>query len=244
MIIDCHVHMNSTLAIKDDYHPEAILREMDRYHIDQAIVFPRFADAPDNKGLSEIVKQHSDRLIGFAWINPHLGRLALEELDRAVDDWGMKGVKLHPLLHAYFPQNPDLRRLFDHIAQRNVPVTIHSGHAPFSLPSQIAWLARDYPNVRIIMDHMGMQMGYVDEAIEYARMYPNLYLGTTAMPFHKKIAQAVSVIGSSRVMYGSDAPVIHPLVEMERVKVAGLSEQDEAMVLGGTVEKLLGEHHV
>jgi len=47
-------------------------------------------------------------------------------------------------------------------------------------------------------------------------------------------------LGSDRVVYGSDAPTIHPGPEMLRVRVAGLSAADEAAVLGGTMAKLLG----
>ncbi len=243
MIIDCHVHMSSVDDRNDDYSATSICAQMDRYGIDKAIVFPKFDLEPDNVGLARIIKAYQGRFVGFAWLNPQLKEQVMVDLEKAVD-LGFSGIKLHPLLHAFFPKHPYLHKVMERAQELHLPVTIHSGHAPFSLPSQIASLAQMYPGIPVIMDHMGMQLGYVDEAIQYARDIPNLYLGTTAMPFHKKIAEAVAAIGSERVLFGSDAPVIHPLVEMQRVKVAGLSAKDEAMVLGGTAQKLLEAYRV
>lgn len=241
MIIDSHVHVRPCeQASPDDiYAPVNILKLMDEFQIEKAMVFPNFGLMPDNRGLAKVVRRYADRFIGFAWLNPHAGQDAANELEELVGEHGFRGVKLHPLLHAFFPRHNGLALVMKKVEALKIPVTIHCGHAPFSLPWQIAEIAEVYPDVKIILDHMGLQLGYVDESIRLAQKHPNLYLGTTAMPFHLKIKEAVDKIGSERIIFGSDSPVIHPLPEIERVRVAGLSPEDQEMVLGGSLAKLL-----
>ena len=110
MVVDCHVHMRG-----DPYRsggflqgsrgdidtPEQILALMDEAGVHRAIVFPTFELHPDNDGLAAAVNARPERFIGFAWLNPHEGDLAVQELERLVLDHGFRGVKLHPLLHAF-----------------------------------------------------------------------------------------------------------------------------------------------
>ena len=91
----------------------------------------------------------------------------------------------------------------------------HCGDEPMTTPYQIASLARKVPGAQIILAHMG---GYyhVDDAIEAADRFPNLYLEASAMPFPDKIREAVQRIGAERVLFGSDGPVCSPVLEMEK----------------------------
>ena len=64
-----------------------------------------------------------------------------------------------------------------------VPVCIHCGHPPYSLPWSIALLAERFPNVKVMMIHMGHGHGvYIDASLKMARRYANLYLEMSGMP--------------------------------------------------------------
>jgi uncharacterized protein len=45
------------------------------------------------------------------------------------------------------------------------------------------------------------------------------------MPMHTKIREAVERVGPERVFFGSDIPFHHPKVEIDRVRLAGLSAE-------------------
>ena len=101
---------------------------------------------------------------------------------------------------------------------------VHSGHPIFTLPWSIEELAVSFPDVPVVMAHMGHGNAvYINAAIDIAERRPNVYLETSGMPMHTKIAEAVERVGTERVMYGSDAPFHHPAVEILRVQVSGLN---------------------
>lgn len=219
--------------------PDEVIALLMTEGIGRAVVFPTFANAPDNLGLAELAATCPEFIIPFAWINPHVGGAA-DEARRMIRQHDFRGIKLHPLLHAFFPNRPLLDPLLRVAAEEGVPVLFHSGHSMQSLPWQIAEVAEAWPGVSVIMEHMGLQLGWVDDAIRQAERIPNLVLGTTAMPFHDKIREAVRRIGSERVVWGTDAPAIHPRVELVKLQVAGLTGAEEANVLGKTILRLVG----
>ena len=101
-------------------------------------------------------------------------------------------------------------------------------------------MAEVYPDVTIIMLHMGHGHGlYIRAAINTAKRYSNIVLETSGMPMHTKIKEAMETVGENRVIYGSDIPFHHPSVELQRVKMAGLSEvQLRKLLHDNAIEKM------
>jgi predicted TIM-barrel fold metal-dependent hydrolase len=236
MIVDSHVHMGRQGAESVG----AVLQLLDNCGIDKAVVFPCFDLKPDNFGLVKQIQDKRGRLIPFAWLNPHLGREAVEELRCLHRNYDVKGIKLHPLLHAFFPESDIIDPLMKEADNCGLPVLFHSGHGPFSLPWQIGRVAERYPNTIVIMDHMGLQLGYADEAINLAERYPNLMLGTAAQPSHWTLKEAIDRLGPRRIIYGSDAPYIHPAVELCRIDVLDISDEDKTKIVGGNILRIVG----
>ena len=125
--------------------------------------------------------------------------------------------------------------------QMDLPVFIHSGHPPFSLPHSIIQLAEDFPKVRIAMVHMGHGNGiYIQAAIDLSKKHDNVYLETSGMPMHTKIREAYNTVGSERVFWGSDAPFHHYRVEMLRTEVCGLPENALEKIFYCNIKQFLG----
>jgi hypothetical protein len=199
---------------------------MDQFEVEKAIVF-----SPDNNLVCDTVKRHGERFVGYVWPNPH-ETTAVKLVKQALDEWGFRGIKLHPLFNAFLPNDDIVHPIMEEARRARVPVAIHSGHPPFSLPWSIGELAEVYPDVRIVMLHMGHGHGvYIQAAINTARRYENIILETSGMPMHTKIREAVKTVGERRVVYGSDIPFHHSSVELQRVKMAGLSDRELGLVL-------------
>jgi uncharacterized protein len=242
-VFDCHVHLPlpqpapaTGVALPE---PAAILADLHDVGIDRAVCFPTFSLEPDNHALATFAADRDD-VVPFAWLNPHLTGEG-DKLRGLVADHGIKGVKLHPVLHGFAPDTPLLDPIMAAAVDLGVPVLVHSGHPMFATPWQVASLARAWPAATVVMEHMGLQLGWVDAAIQLAVEHPNLVLGVTAMPFFRKIRDAVQAVGPERVIWGSDAPALDAASELLRVRRCGLAPDAEAMVLGGSLAQLLRE---
>ncbi|MDR1534014.1 MAG: amidohydrolase family protein [Planctomycetota bacterium] len=233
-IVDCHIHISK---IRKDPLGE-VLGLMDRYGIEKGVVFPGNEPKPDNRWMAKLIAPYRERFLPFAWLNP-LQPDSVDELDELVKNKGFTGVKFHPLFHGFYPNRDNIRPIAERAAEYDIPILVHSGHPHYATPWQVGEMAALFPEVTVIMDHMGLQVGWVDDAITLAKRHSNIILGTTAMPFHEKIRLAVDTIGMERVVYGSDAPTIHPLPEIDRVKVAGLTSDEEEMVFGVNLLRIL-----
>jgi predicted TIM-barrel fold metal-dependent hydrolase len=234
-VIDAHTHIGSFGSWAGlSSNAEGLLKEMDAFDVQKAILF-----APDNMLVKEAVDKYADRLIGYVWPNPHLPD-SVDLVKRALQQWHFRGIKLHPLLDAFLPTDEVVLPIMDVARKERAVVAIHSGHPPFSLPWSIGELAELYPDVKIVMLHMGHGHGvYIQAAINTAKKYDNIILETSGMPMHTKIKEAVEKVGEERVVFGSDYPFHHYSVELQRIKVAQLTAPQLEMVLHGNAKVLL-----
>ena len=243
MIIDSHTHVDEAPSFGWYDPPETIVRLLDEAQIDRAVVMTyRDAPGPEERVLEylpEAVQRYPDRLIGYARMNPRYGDQAVELFDRAVRDYGMRGLKLHPVSYVMHPASEPTLALIRQAAALGVPTLFHCGDEEFTLPLQIAEAAAAVPEATIILGHMG---GYfhVRDAIRVARRHPNLVLETSAMPYPRLIKEAVEAVGAERVLFASDGPGCDPTLEVEKVRRAGLSPEQEDLLFRGNVERLLG----
>ena len=240
MIFDAHTHVDAAGLWVDP--PEEILWRMDEAGIDRAVIMTyRNAPLPDSDDpleyIADVTRRHP-RLIGFARMNPRFGEFAIAELERAFRELGMKGLKLHPAAYVLPPSAPEVLALIRAAASWHAPTLFHCGDEEFTLPFQIAQAAALVPDATIILGHMG---GYfhVEDAIQAARAWPNLVLETSAMPYPRMIKRAVDEVGPERVIFASDGPGCDPRIEVEKVRLAGLSPAAEELVFGGNIERML-----
>jgi uncharacterized protein len=243
MIIDSHTHVDESPVLGWSDPPEVIVRLLDEAEISRAVIMTyRDAPGPEERVLeyvAEAVQKYPDRLIAYARMNPRYGDEAVELFDRAIREYGMKGLKLHPVGYVMHPTSEQTLSLIRHAAELNVPTLFHCGDEEFTMPLQIAEAAALVPEAKIILGHMG---GYfhVKDAVRVAKRHPNLVLETSAMPYPKLIKEAVDALGAERILFASDGPGCDPSIEVEKVRRAGLTPRQEELIFSGNTERLLG----
>ena len=236
VIVDSHTHLGDFPGFNVRLDAPGLIRLMDENNIDHSVLF-----SLPNELTLDAVKDHPDRLTGLVWVNPNDGEIALDLIREAHVEWGFRGVKLHPLLDSYLPDSEAVHPVMELAARYNMPALFHCGHPPWSLPWHFGNLAEAFPEVPIILGHMGHgHIVYINGAIEVARKHDNVYLETSGMPMHTKIKEAADLVGPDRVMYGSDAPFGHPAFELKKVEVSGLSGEEMEKVLGQNAMNLYG----
>ena len=225
-VIDAHTHLGDFPLFGESIDLNQLLDLMDEYEIERAVV-----SSQPNSLTREAITRHPNRFTGLVKVNPR-DRDAASVVDTAVEEWGFKGVKLNPLFNNFLPDSEAVNPIMRSAQGHNVPVLIHSGHPPWSLPWSFERLAARFPDVTIVMAHMGHgHIVYINAALDVAEDHENIMVDTAGMTMHSKIREAVERLGEDRVMYGSDTPLGHPAWEIPKVRVSGLDESQLRKVL-------------
>lgn len=234
--IDAHSHIGYFGSWSDvEITAEDMIKYMSKYNIEKTVI----STYPINESV-EAVNKYPNKFIGAVWVNPNDQQKSLKEIKDTVINHNFKAIKLHPLFHSYLANDECVFPIAELAEELDVPIMIHSGHPPFSLPWSIAQLADIFPNVKIAMLHMGHGNGmYIQSAIDMAKKYPNLYLETSGMPMHTKIKEGYNDVGIKRIMFGIDSPFHHPTVEIQRMLVSGLDDKGLNDIFYNNVKKFL-----
>lgn len=243
MIFDMHMHVDELPGLGWSMPAQRCVEAMDRAGIGAAVIMT-VTDMPEiNPQALELIAdacaEHPGRLFGFMRVHPWYGDEAVAILDRAVTRHGFRGLKLHPVSTLAQPGGTESVRLIRRAAELGVPTLFHCGDDPMTTPEAIAVAAQACPEATIILGHMG-GYAHTEEAIRVAERLPNVLLETSANPYPDRIADAVRRVGAERVLFGSDGPVCSPELEVEKIRMLGLSEHDERRVLGANALELLG----
>jgi predicted TIM-barrel fold metal-dependent hydrolase len=205
------------------------------------------------------IRRFSGRLIAFAAAQPAAGLKSVEALERALDA-GLCGVgELLPQAQGFTLEDPWWRRMVELAIMRRVPVTLHAtdpSKGPAAGPRTplegYVSLAREYPEATFILAHWGGGMAF-HGAPGGAPMPANLYFDTAASPLLYSAGafrRAVDRVGSKRIIYGSDFPLmLHPRLSREpgfarflgQIDAEDLGAAERADILGGNMERILSQ---
>ena len=237
--IDAHTHIGNFGGWAGlSFTKERLIEQMDEFEVEKTFLCP--SNFQNNDDVVDAVQAYPDRIVRFVWVNPALDDDE-KKLEKYINQEGFKGIKMQPLFDSFVADDPVVYPVMDFARAYNIPVFIHCGHPPFSLPWSIALLAEQYPDVKVTMIHMGHGHGvYIDASLKMARRYNNLYLEMSGMPMGSKIKEAYETVGSDRIMFGIDSPFHHPTVEIQKVLSCGLDEKAQQDVFYNNAKKLLG----
>ncbi len=208
----------------------------DKAGIAMAVVMPAPTPAPNNRALIETLAG-DPRWIPCAQVNPHAPG-AVAEVRRAVTEDGCRMLKVMPALYNAPPLGASVRALMDLARELGIPVNIHSTGVNGD-PLEIGAIAHRYPDVPIIMDHMGYRNDG-RAAIAAAEDNPNIVLGTTIASFEPSfVATAIAAVGAERIIFGSNLPSCYPDLAMEALRRGNFGQEAEALIFGGNLARML-----
>jgi predicted TIM-barrel fold metal-dependent hydrolase len=109
-------------------------------------------------------------------------------------------------------------------------------------------LAPQYPDVDFIIPHLG---SFADDwrvhlrVIDQISRFPNVYTDTSGVRRFDYILQAIQRAGAHKVLFGTDGPWLHPGLELHKIRLLDLPPQEEALVLGKNLIRLISRprHH-
>lgn len=242
MIIDAHAH----IARNDYSGVELYLQQLQESGVDGGLTVPggmidvrRITDyiigrtqpgtaPPDNGYVQNAVQAYPQRIAALCCVNPKDPE-ALQTLDNALRQ-GSRGLKLSPMSHMFSFASKAVADLVALCAHYEAPVYTHTLYNPGASTERFVSLAKQFPQVNFVLGHMGF--GPADQdGLQAAVELDNFFLETsTGNTLH--IEQAVRRAGATKVLYGSEFPLSHPKVELEKILVLKLPQTAQEQVLG------------
>jgi uncharacterized protein len=238
MIIDCHCHAGKgdimTAPWNTDAPIEPYLRRARRAGITKTVVFAAFHSNYDeaNRQVARIVARFPDKLIGFAFVHATRDAGRIFCMVQRARKWGFLGIKCHG-----FEAMPT-RELCEAARAFRMPLLADVvGRAEV-----VDMLAPQFPDVNFIIPHLG---SFADDwrahqqVIDQLVRYPNVYTDTSGIRRFDYIVEAIKRAGAKKVLFGSDGPWLHPGLELHKIRLLGLSPEQESLILGRNILRLL-----
>jgi len=205
-------------------------------------------DLPDpNDYVAQTVDSYPDVFIGFCSVDPRKGKAAVEELERSVLSLGLRGLKLHPIHQAFFPDDPAFIPLFAKAEELGIPVLMHSGYAAaganapggggfelaYSRPiPHVDSLAARHPDLTIIMAHPAWP--WIQEQVAVALHKSNVFIdlsGWAPRYIPKELISEASGRLRKKILFGSDYPYISPVTWLEQFQELDIRDESRPLIL-------------
>lgn len=211
-----------------------------------------------NMWACEVGRQYK-QLIPFIGIQPVLGPQGMAEEVAVRSREGARGVKLHPGIYEFFPNDRQMWPFYEKCQELGLPIIADSApfhRAPkgteYGEPVHFAEVLRDFPRLTLVLAHLSS--AFWDERVELAQQFPNVYFDTSqgfSLPDSIRehgyrglsaldAPRVFRKIGVERIMFGSDAPRSFDMVsQVEEMLALDLTEAEKRMVLAENAKRIL-----
>ena len=207
-----------------------------------------------NEVVAEAVRAYPNAFVGFGSVDPHKGERAVEEIDR-ISELGLKGVKLHPSIQAFFPDDERYWPLYDRCRSRGLAVLFHTGTSgigagrpggqgiriDFSQPIHLDPVAAAFPDLQIVAAHFGYPWHL--ELLAIALHKTNVWIdisGWAPRYIPPEVVREMRGRLQDRFLFGSDYPFIVPQRCLDELTAMDLHDAVREKLLRGNAARLLG----
>ena len=181
---------------------------------------------------------------------------------------GAKGVKLHPGMHGFFPDDEALWPMYARCQELGLPVVADSGpwevpnilvgsashlhqkHADYGEPKNFEKVLKEFPHLTLVMAHLGS--AWWDERVELAEKYANLrfdisqgFAAPDRIPFYplrglaeEDAPRILRKIGVERIMFGSDGPSLPFQLQLEQLLRLPLTDNEKRLILAENAKRI------
>jgi uncharacterized protein len=206
-----------------------------------------------NDRVAEICNSYPQQFIGFASVDPHKPD-AVTELERAIKELGLKGLKMHPQVQAFYPNDDRFEPLWAKCEELSLPVIVHVGQTglgagvaggfgiayDYGRPMCMDTVAARHPGLTVVMAHFGYPWHL--EVIASAMHKTNVWVdisGWRPRYVPEEVKRAARRRLSDRFVWGSDYPMLDPGLLLDEIGDLDLGERQED-VLKNNAARLLG----
>ncbi|MFA4835192.1 MAG: amidohydrolase family protein [Dehalococcoidia bacterium] len=183
-----------------------------------------------NKYIGDLVKKYPDVFVGgWACVDPWKGKIAVDEVERSVREYGLMGLKTQAVAQGFFPNDKRFYPLYEKCAELKIPVLFHAGftglasgmpggggyHLKYTRPIYIDDVAADFPELTIVAAHPAWP--WQDEMIAIALHKGNVFIdisGWLPKYFPDALKREINGRLQDKIMFGTDN-IVSPKVWLE-----------------------------
>jgi uncharacterized protein len=238
--VDAHAHIGVDVDGRE-MTAAGMKARLEAANVSRCIVFPlNDPNAHDDySGPNDVVwsayEEHPDVFVPFFRLNPNKDYEA--EFDRCVAR-GFKGLKLHPISQEFELDDERVIRLFEMVAEADLPVLVHAGMGMRRIVEPLSPTLQRLTNLRLILGHAAMvELLAATRAFED---HPNVLFETSVVKA-RDLFVLFHCMDPTRICYGSDVPygdlpsTLH--ATLAAADAAGLSEGEISGVLSENIRR-------
>ncbi len=207
-----------------------------------------------NELVARACRDHPKAFVGFGSVDPLKGDAAISELDQ-ISELGLKGVKLHPSLQAFAPDDERHWPLYERCEELGLLLLFHTGTSgigagqpggqgirlDYARPIRLDAVAASFPSLNVIAAHFGFP--WQAELLAMALHKTNIYIDISGWAPRYIPAEVVRDMKGrlqDQFVFGSDYPFIQPKRCLDELATLDIPEAVLQKVLSGNGKRLLG----
>jgi predicted TIM-barrel fold metal-dependent hydrolase len=180
-----------------------------------------------NDAVAALVAASAGKVIGFMSVHPD-DLDALDEMERAYNDLGLRGLKLGPNYQNFEPVGENARKVYSKTQEMGLPTLFHQGTSPmrdapirYAHPLVMDEIAMLFPDLRIVMAHLAHP--WLEDCLVVVRKHPNVYADVSARfyrpwSFYNGMRYAYEWDVMHKILFGSDYPITDPQEDMDGLR--------------------------
>jgi predicted TIM-barrel fold metal-dependent hydrolase len=251
----------------NNFGPDKFVTEMDEAGVDKAVMFGLDIERilsykiPDDHVYESWVKKYPDKIIGFSTIDPidsqgNLNRRGLKEFEKAIKEYGFRGLKLGPVYGQYELNDRRVYPFYEKALEFELPIMFHMGasvvknfHPEYGRPGKLADVALDFPELKLIAAHMAFP--WHEELFAIMRNQTNIYTDISGLcQIGLRSLTSLLVTAKERglmdwVMFGTDTvclPMKH-YIEWCKTGINSVAKSHDLPAFSTQdIDKLMGEN--
>ncbi|HWD54967.1 MAG TPA: amidohydrolase family protein [Acidimicrobiales bacterium] len=243
--------------------PEDLVAALGRGEpVAHSVLLGMFCPQPAATGEADRLRDYNGWVLETAATSPHLtpfvaadpgalgGRAGAAHLRWAAER-GAKGIKLHPPMQSFAPDDPRLDAIYETCLELGLSVLAHSGstrHGPAADPFAFSAVLEAHPGLHLVLAHLGGASWR--QVTPFAAAYPSVsfdlceiiaWTGAPHAPTADELGVLIRNVGPERVLFGTD----FPWYELDRtiehlMSLPHLSDEERLGILGENAISRIG----
>jgi predicted TIM-barrel fold metal-dependent hydrolase len=207
-----------------------------------------------NETVAAACRAHPDAFTGLGSVDPHKGQEAVAEVAN-IAALGLRGVKFHPSLQAFAPDDPIYQPIFAACEQHGLLALFHTGTSgigarqpggqgirlEYAHPLKLDAVAATHPGLTVVAAHFGWpwHMDLIAIALHKTNVYIDIS-GWSPRRIPPEVVRELRGRLSGQFIWGSDFPFITPERCLAELDDLGLPDDVREKVLRENAVRILG----